>query len=126
LGEALYRQEHFDVAERWSEVAEACAATDDASAQFSWRALRAKGLARRGAFGEAGALARKAAEIAAKTDALSQHAQVLIDQAEVLRLEGRRAEAAAAAENAVRLLEMKGNTAASRNAHSFARKRGGA
>src|SRR5262249_28801581 len=126
LGEALYRQEHFDVAERWSEVAETCAATDDASAQFSWRALRAKGLARRGAFDEAGTLARKAVEIAAKTDALSQHAQVLIDQAEVLRLEGRRAEAAEVAENAVRLLEMKGNTAASRNAHSFARKRGGA
>ena len=121
LGEALYRQEQFEDAARWSEVAEECAATDDASAQFSWRALRAKALARQGAFDEAAALARRAVDIAATTDALSQHAQVLVDQCEVLRLGGRMAEAAAAAENAVGLLERKGNTAASRNAYSLLR-----
>ena len=119
LGEALYRQSRFDEGQTWSEVAEACAATDDASAQFSWRALRAKGLARHGALDEADVLAQKAVEIAATTDGLSQHAQVLIDRAEVLRLAGRAREAGATAENAVRLLERKGNTAASHHARSL-------
>jgi DNA-binding SARP family transcriptional activator len=112
LGEALYRQGRFDEALHWSEVAEASAATDDASAQFSWRALRAKGLARRGAFDEANALAQAAVEIAAETDALSQRAHVLFAHAEVLRLEGRTRESTATAEDAVRLLERKGNVAA--------------
>jgi tetratricopeptide (TPR) repeat protein len=115
LGEALYRQDRFDEAHRWSEVSEACAATDDASAQFSWRALRAKGLARRRALDEANALAQRAVEIAAGTDALSQHAHVLLDYAEVLCLAGRADEAAATAESAVRLLERKGNMAAIQN-----------
>src|SRR5262249_39799343 len=103
LGEALYRQDRFDEAQHWSEVAEASAATDDASAQFSWRALRAKGLAKRGAFDEANGLAQAAVEIAAETDALSQRAYVLFAQAEVLRLGGRAVESAATAEDAVRL-----------------------
>jgi DNA-binding SARP family transcriptional activator len=118
LGEALYRQGRFDEALRWSQVAEDCAATDDASAQFSWRALQAKTLARRGAFSEAHALARKAVEIGAATDALTQHAQVLLAFAEVLRLEGHGQEAAEATEDAIRLLERKGNIVASRKARS--------
>jgi DNA-binding SARP family transcriptional activator/tetratricopeptide (TPR) repeat protein len=118
LGEALYRQGRFDEAEHWSEVAETSAATDDASAQFSWRALRAKGLAQQGAFDEANALAEAAVDIAAGTDALSQHAQVLLVHAEVLLLEGRSSEATATAESAVRLLERKGNVAAIENVRS--------
>jgi ATP/maltotriose-dependent transcriptional regulator MalT len=118
LGEALYWQGRFEEALRWSRVAEGFAATDDASAQFSWRALQAKALARRGAFSEADALARKAVEIGAATDALSQHAQVLLAFAEVLSLEGHGQEAAEAIEDAIRLLERKGNIVASRKARS--------
>jgi DNA-binding SARP family transcriptional activator len=118
LGEALYWQGRFEEALRWSQVAEDCAATDDASAQFSWRALQAKALARRGAFSEAHALARKAVEIGAATDALTQHAQVLLAFAEVLRLEGHGQEAGEAIEDAIRLLERKGNIVASRKARS--------
>jgi class 3 adenylate cyclase len=118
LGEALYRQGRFEEVLHWSQVAEDCAATEDASAQFFWRSLRAKALARRGAFGEAHALARKAVEIGAATDALSQHAQVLLAFAEVLSLEGHGQEAAGAIEDAIGLLERKGNIAASRRARS--------
>jgi DNA-binding SARP family transcriptional activator len=118
LGETLYWQGRFEEALRWSHVAEDCAATDDASAQFSWRALQAKALARRGAFSEAHALARKAVEIGAATDALTQHAQVLLAFAEVLRLEGHGREAAEAIEDAIGLLERKGNIVASRKARS--------
>jgi DNA-binding SARP family transcriptional activator len=119
LGEALYLQGRFEEAQRWSEVARACAASDDASAQFSWRALRAKGVARQGAFGEADELTREALEVAAATDAVSQHAHVLTDAAEVLRLGGRVEEAAASAEEAIRLLEEKGNLAAGQEARSL-------
>jgi tetratricopeptide (TPR) repeat protein len=118
LGEALYSQGRFEEALRWSQIAEECAATDDASAQFSWRALKAKALARRGAFSEAHALARKAVDIGAATDALPQQAQVLLAFAEVLRLEGLAREAAEVIEDAIRLLERKGNVAASRKARS--------
>jgi DNA-binding SARP family transcriptional activator len=118
LGEALYWQGRFEEALRWSRVAERCAATDDASAQFSWRSLRAKALARRGAFGEAQALARKAVEIGAATDALSQHAQVLLAFGEVLSLEGHGQEATEVIEDAIRLLVRKGNIATSRKARS--------
>jgi class 3 adenylate cyclase len=119
LGEALYRQGRFDEARHWSGVAEASAATDDASAQFSWRALRAKGLARGGALDEANALAQAAVQIATGTDALSQHAKVLFDHAEVLRLAGHTGDATVTAENAVLLLERKGNVAAIRGVRSL-------
>jgi tetratricopeptide (TPR) repeat protein len=119
LGEALYYQGRFEDALRWSEVAKRYAATDDASAQFSWHALRAKALARKGALGEADTLARKAVEIAAASDAVNQHAHVLLGFAEVLRLEGNRQRAAEAIKDAIRLLEGKGNVASSRKAHSL-------
>jgi tetratricopeptide (TPR) repeat protein len=118
LGEALYglgRQEH---ALHRSELAEECAATDDASAQFSWRALRAKVLAQRRAFPEAETLAREAVEIAAATDAVSQHAHVLLSFAEVLGLEGRASQAREPISEAIRLLEGKENLAGSRKAHA--------
>jgi DNA-binding SARP family transcriptional activator len=118
LGEVLYDQGQFGEAQRWSYLAERNAATDDASAQFSWRVLRAKTLARQGAFSEARSLARRAVEIAAVTDAVSQHAHVLVSYAEVFHLEGRAREATEAIEEAIRLLEGKGNAAAIRKARA--------
>ncbi len=119
LGEVTYRQGRFEEALRWAQVAGRHAASDDASAQFSWRALRAKTAARDGAFDEAEALAQQAVAIAAATDAVTQHAHVLLDSAEVLRLEGRGDDAAGAIEDAIRLLDAKGNLAASRRARSL-------
>ena len=96
----------------WSRVAADCAATDDAGAQFLWRSLRAKTLARRGDLDEAQALGLEAAERAAKTDALSQRALVLIDRAEILALSEEASDADAVTAEAARLLEAKGNAAA--------------
>ena len=118
LGEALYGLGRQENALHWSELAEGCAATDDASAQFSWRALRAKILAHRRAFHEAETLAREAVELAAATDAVSQHAHVLLSYAEVLSLEGRAPQARELSSEAIRLLEGKRNLAGSRQAHA--------
>ena len=119
LGEALYRQRRFDEAARWVEIAESNAASDDVSAQFLWRSLRAKGFARERAFDEAESLARKAVEIAAATDVLSPHADVLLDAAEVGSLSGHTRLAIERAEGAIRLLEEKGNVASLERARSL-------
>ncbi len=119
LGEAVYRQGRYEDALHWAEVAEACAATDDAGAQFSWRALRAQAFARQARHEEAELLAREAAALAAATDALSQHGNVLLALAEVLRLDDRPEEAATAIRDAIGLFETKGNVAESARAHSL-------
>jgi DNA-binding SARP family transcriptional activator/class 3 adenylate cyclase len=119
LGEAVYRQGRYDDAVRWADLAETCAATDDAGAQFSWRALRAKAVARQGEPAEAERLAKEAVALAGHTDALSQRGNVLLALGEVLRVCDRAAEAAAAIEDAIRLFEAKGNVAASAQARSL-------
>ena len=95
--------------EGWLELAQKRAASDDVSAQWSWRRTRAKLLARAGALRKAGAIAGEAERIAARTDALSDHGAVLLDLAEVLRLADRPAEAARRVEEALLLFERKGN-----------------
>ena len=119
LGEALYRQGQFDEAMRWAEVAERNAASDDASAQYLWRSLRAKGRAHRGDFDEANTLARRAIEIAASTDAVSPHAEVLLDAAEVGLVSNGAEIAVEWGREAARLLEEKENVAALPRARSL-------
>jgi DNA-binding SARP family transcriptional activator/tetratricopeptide (TPR) repeat protein len=119
LGEALYAQGRFDEAFGWADLAEKSAASDDASAQFSWRALRAKALARNQRFEEAETLAREAAERASATDAVTQHGHVLLARAEVFRLEGRVHEGGDAIKDAIRLLDAKENVAAGHKARRF-------
>jgi DNA-binding SARP family transcriptional activator len=116
LGEALFAQGRHEEALRWADVAAGCAASDDANAQFSWRALRAKALATRGGFEEAEALAQEAVSLAARTDAVAQHASVLLAYAEVLSLSGSVGAAAEAIEEATALFDRKANRAASRQA----------
>ncbi|HEY6835852.1 MAG TPA: BTAD domain-containing putative transcriptional regulator [Gaiellaceae bacterium] len=119
LAEAIYAQGRHEEALRWSRTAEACAATYDTGAQFLWRAIRGKALAREGALDEGERLAREAAELAATTDSVSQHAQTLLAHAEVLLLQGSRKEAAERIEQAVELLDAKGNEAACRQARAI-------
>jgi DNA-binding SARP family transcriptional activator len=119
LGEAHYGRGEYGKALHSAAVAEAAASTDDASAQFSWRALRAKALAHDGQLGEAEALAREAAEIAASTDAVSQRANVLLAYAEVLRLAGQLDAAAERTKDALGLLERKQNVTVARRARSL-------
>jgi DNA-binding SARP family transcriptional activator/tetratricopeptide (TPR) repeat protein len=119
LAEAVYGQGRYEEALRWSETAESCAASYDTGAQFLWRAVRGKTLAQQGAIDDGERLAGEAVELAAATDSVSQRAHVLLSYGEVLRLDGRTAEAAAAVGQAIQLLEEKGNVAAQREAQAL-------
>jgi DNA-binding SARP family transcriptional activator len=119
LGEALYAEGRHKEAVAWSETAERCAASYDVGAQFSWRALRAKGLAHQGALGHAETLAREAVDLAAATDTVNQRAHVLLAYAEVAALEGQTTQAREAVEHAIGLLKRKRNLAACRTARSL-------
>jgi tetratricopeptide (TPR) repeat protein len=119
LAEALYAQGHDDAAEAWTRISETHAGPDDLTAQPSWRSIRAKVLARRGDVPGAEALARDALRLADRTDALNARAKVELDLAETLRLAGRLDESATHVTRAVRLYDLKGNTAAARTARSL-------
>jgi DNA-binding SARP family transcriptional activator len=112
LAEALYAQERYEEALRWSKTAETYAADYDVGAQFLWRAVGGKALARLGAVREGDRLVREAVGLAVKTDSVSQCGHVLLCHAEVLELNGRCAEAGDAVEQAIRLFDEKGNIAA--------------
>src|SRR6202011_69997 len=108
---AVYAQGHFAEAEEICERAEAGTAHDpsDIDAQYRWRAVRAKVLARRGDFDAAETLARGAVTLVAGTNWLNSRAGVQMDLAEILQQAGRRDDARAAVEEALRLYEAKEN-----------------
>jgi tetratricopeptide (TPR) repeat protein len=120
LAEAIYAQGRFAEAESMSVRAEELVARDpsDVDAQFRWRAVRAKVLARRGEYAAAEALMREAVALTADTDWLNTRANVQIDLAEVLQLAGRRDEAVAALDEALQLFEAKENVVAVRRART--------
>ena len=64
-------------------------------------------------------LAAEAVALAAATDALTQHGNVLLGYADVLRIGGRDADASAATTEAIGLFEKKKNAAAIRKARSL-------
>ena len=109
LGAAVYAQGRYDDAERLTELSEATAPEEDIATQIFWRGTRAKLLARKGIVDEAESVARDAVGLAAGTDALTVHGDALMNLAEVLRLVGNKAKAAAAAREARGLYEEKGN-----------------
>jgi class 3 adenylate cyclase len=119
LGDALYMQGGSDEeALRLTELAERNATPGVADEDIGWRRVRAKLLARQGDLQEAERLAREAAERAALTDLLDDHAQALADLAEVLRIGGRSGESAAALREAIALHEQKGNNVAAQKLRS--------
>ena len=87
---------------------------DDVAAGFSWRSIRAKLLARLGDIDGADTVSLEAVALVERTDALNQHAKVLADRAEILRLAEDFAAAAVCAEKALELYEQKGNIVAAR------------
>ena len=109
LADALLAQDRVDEAENWLELAQNRAASEDVSAQWSWRRTRAKLLARSGALSEAEVIAAEAVRIAERTDALSDRGAILLDLADVLHQARRPAEAAERVEQALSLFERKGN-----------------
>jgi class 3 adenylate cyclase/tetratricopeptide (TPR) repeat protein len=74
-----------------------------------WKAARARVLARRGLTSDAVEVAREAVESMAGTDDITAHAEVLVDLAEVLRVDGDLMGAQAALAEALALHEQKGN-----------------
>ncbi|HYN18144.1 MAG TPA: adenylate/guanylate cyclase domain-containing protein, partial [Actinomycetes bacterium] len=96
LAEALVAQGRDGEAEAFSRTGEDLADTDDVDAQMRWRRARARVLARHGDMEAAERLAREALALVADTDALNDHANTLLDLAEILRLADRPEEATAA------------------------------
>ena len=119
LAEALYVQGRYDETERWLRLSEEHAASDDLAAQLARRTIHAKMLARKGALEQAEELGRETARAAEQTDALNLRAKVLIDLAEVRRLAGSVDSRGALVQEAVRLLDRKGNLVSAAKARAM-------
>ena len=109
LGLALCAQGRYEEAGRFAGISESAAVANDANTQIVWRCVRARVLARQGAFDSAEAFGREAARLAEKTDALDDSGDTLMDLADVLRVVGREDQAATTVAEALRLYERKGN-----------------
>jgi Flp pilus assembly protein TadD len=118
LARTIYAQGRFEEAERFTDASEELAATADMASQISWRAVRAKVLARRHEFEAAEELARGAVALAEQTDGLNSQGRALMDLAEVLELAGRAGEAQPVVEHALHLFEQKGNAVSARKARA--------
>jgi class 3 adenylate cyclase/tetratricopeptide (TPR) repeat protein len=108
LAEAVYRQGRYDEAGKFARRSAELANPDDISSQTGSRRVLAKVLAQRGELEEAERLSVEAVALIDATDALFEQAITLVDRAEVLRLAGRKREAAEALDEAIRLYEAKG------------------
>ena len=93
LAESLYAQGRFEEAETCAESCRDLASLDDVSSQILWRGVVAKLRARDGNHETAVEAATAAVALVATTDLLTQHADRLVDLAEVHALAGRRADA---------------------------------
>jgi predicted ATPase/DNA-binding SARP family transcriptional activator len=105
LAEAKYALGRFGEAYQLTEEAAALAAADDLDAQARWRMTRAKVLAQRGQFTAARQLAGDAEALIAPTTCAQLEAEILVAKAEVSKLAGAPAEAAASLRAALRIYE---------------------
>jgi predicted ATPase/class 3 adenylate cyclase len=112
LARAVLDQGRDEEAEELATLSAQLAAEGDLLSQVLWRGVRARVLAKRRQFEEADALAREAVLLAEATDFVNQRADALMDLSQVLEAFCRRDEADAAASEALRLYELKGNTVA--------------
>src|SRR5262249_39177295 len=119
LADVLYRLGRYDDAQSWAKTARGQAGEGDLHAQVFWRSIEARLAARRGELEIGKSLANAAVAIMEQTDAVSQHARVLLDSAEVLRLTGNEAGARAAVKKAEQLYRAKGNVAGLEVANSL-------
>ena len=114
LAEALYAQGNYEEAELLTRVSERVAGAEDVYTHLLWQSVRAKCLARKGRIAEALRLAQASGALAETTDSLHLRWHERMSQAEVFRLAGRASDAEAAAREAVRLAELKGNLVGAR------------
>jgi tetratricopeptide (TPR) repeat protein len=114
LANAVCAQGRYEEADRLAAESAQAALPNDIHAHILWRTTRAKVLARTGKLEVAEAYAREAVAFASESDFLDSHAGALVDLAEVLTLADRPQEAASSLEQALPLLEEKGNLLAAR------------
>jgi tetratricopeptide (TPR) repeat protein len=106
---AAQGQSRYDEAIRLIATSRDAAASDDLNPQAVSQGVLARILADRGRHREAEELARSAATLAAQTDMLSEHADILLDLAHVLAALGQPNEAHATTSRAIDLYQRKGN-----------------
>lgn len=111
LGRSLYVLDRFDEAEALAQQGRALGDEQDATTQALWRQVQALVHARRGRHADAEALAREAVAIIDRSDGLSYQGDALCDLSEVLAVDGRSDEAAAALAEARDRYERKRNLA---------------
>jgi class 3 adenylate cyclase/tetratricopeptide (TPR) repeat protein len=119
LARAVYAQGRYEEADRYAGLSEELGASDDIATRVPSLGVRAKVAARRGAHGDAEALAREAAALSLATDCLDLRGEAHMDLAEVLRLAGRPEEAQHHLDAAVREFEAKGNLVSTERARSL-------
>jgi tetratricopeptide (TPR) repeat protein len=119
LGHVLYDLQRFADADEMTAYAQEITQPDDVASNTLWRSTRAKLLARTGDHQPAILLAESALALVETTDAIGEHAGMLLDLAEVLRLADRHHEAATPIERALHLFEAKGNIAGATRARTL-------
>jgi DNA-binding SARP family transcriptional activator len=119
LAEAVYRQGRYQEAEELTRRSEKASHVNDVFANLAWRPVRAKALARRGAFDAAESVIAETLAFAAGSDFLNAHGDALLGGAEVLQLAGRPREALPAVEQAIALFEQKENVVSAERARSL-------
>jgi class 3 adenylate cyclase/tetratricopeptide (TPR) repeat protein len=112
LARSVYAQSRYEEADRLAQTSEQLGG--DVASRIESRSIRAKVLARHGAFVEAERLARQAVQLAEQTDDIGSHATVVCDLTEVLALAGRADEINSLVGLARSLFEQKGNVVAAR------------
>src|SRR4051794_2977180 len=112
LSQALFAQGRADEALRFTHISEDLGLDDDLLTQVVWRGVRARIFAGQGRLDEAEELAREAVALSEATDFLNTQAGALLDLAQVCHDTGCIDEANAAAAEALRLFEQKGNRVA--------------
>jgi DNA-binding SARP family transcriptional activator len=100
-------------------ISQEAAAGEDISAQIISQGLSARILADRGRHAEAIELASSTVALASQTDLLSQHAEALLDLAQVLAVSGHVPDAHATATQALDLYQRKGNLPGARESLAY-------
>jgi class 3 adenylate cyclase/tetratricopeptide (TPR) repeat protein len=116
LARTLQAQGRAVEAEELVRLVEETASEHDIWSQVLYRVTRARLLADAGAVKNAESVARDALAIVELTDLLDLHGDVLLDLAEVLRLDARNDEAGESVASALALYERKGNVVAANRA----------
>jgi class 3 adenylate cyclase/tetratricopeptide (TPR) repeat protein len=112
LARVLYEQGRHEDAEHMSRYTQELADSDDIGSQTLWRTVYAKVQAQKGNRDGALILVGEAMDMLGRTDAVTAQAEMLVDLAEVLRLDGRDDDADAVLEDAIALYETKANRVA--------------